>query len=158
MHPILPFVSKPQKRNPGYGTGYGESQSGGIFLSVNTMVETAEQLLTVQRSITCILYYQRIRSSEYLQLSPIRIMKQCILHQIGNQNLCQRMITADNKRLFPLLTQQVHLLMFVYIHQIRQEVFQYLVHRYILRLRVLHVLYTGKQQQGLIQFHRTSQR
>ena len=42
MHPILPFVSKPQKRNPGYGTGYGESQSGGIFLSVNTMVETTE--------------------------------------------------------------------------------------------------------------------
>ena len=35
MHSILPFVSKPQKRNPGYGTGYGESQSGGIFLSVN---------------------------------------------------------------------------------------------------------------------------
>ena len=68
------------------------------------------------------------------------------------------MITADNKRLFPLLTQQAHLLMFVYIHQIRQKVFQYLVHRYILRLRVLPVLYTGKQQQGLIQFHRTSQR
>ena len=33
MHSILPFVSKPQKRNPGYGTGYGESQSGGVFLS-----------------------------------------------------------------------------------------------------------------------------
>ena len=33
MHSILPFVVA-SKRNPGYGTGYGESQSGGVFLSV----------------------------------------------------------------------------------------------------------------------------
>ena len=56
------------------------------------------------------------------------------------------------------LNKSLLLLMFVYIHQIRQKVFQYLVHRYILRLRVLPVLYTGKQQQGLVQFYGTPQR
>ena len=84
-------------------------------------------------------------------------MKQRVLHQIGNQNLRQRMITADNKRMFSLLTQQAYLLVLVYIHQIRQKIIQYLVYRYIFRLRVLSVLYAGKQQQRLIQFHRTPQ-
>ena len=49
------------------------------------MIETPEQLLSIQRNITRILYDQRSWSGKYLQLSLFPIVQQRILHQIGNQ-------------------------------------------------------------------------
>ena len=68
------------------------------------------------------------------------------------------MVATDDKRLLLPFSYQSHLLMFIDIHQVGQEFIQYLIHRDILHLGILPVLYTGKQQQGLVQFYGTPQR
>ena len=64
-------------------TGRNIEVTPGLKAAVEKKIGKLEHFFTPDTEVIVALSAQK-------DSSPIRIMKQCILHQIGNQNLCQR--------------------------------------------------------------------
>lgn len=117
----------------------------------------SEQLLHPKEHHPRILYDQRSwRVGTRCNSPPPSLLcsNEFFFTRLENQHLRQRMVATDNKKVAPPNFRIVDSRAYVHNIHRRARVHPDLIHRDIFHLGILPVLYTGKQQQGFVQFSR----